>query len=84
MSVKTPNHEKIFFGLICTSLASLTRYSTDFNGLFLNLAAILEICKLDSEDAIFQLANIGFWIQNTKIPLMVISKPFLHKMPVPS
>ena len=72
------------FGLICTSLASLTRYSTDFYGFFFNLAAILEICKLDSEDAIFQLANIGFWIQHTKIPLIGISKPFLHKMPVPS
>ena len=52
--------------------------------IFFNLAAILEICKLDSEDAIFQLANIGFWIQHTKIPLIGISKPFLHKMPVPS
>ena len=51
---------------------------------FFNLAAILEICKLDSEDAIFQLANIGFWIEHTKIPLIDISKPFLHKMPVPS
>ena len=75
------------FGLICTSLASLTvltRISTDFKGVFFNLAAILEICKLDSEDAIFQLANICFWIQHTKIPLIGISKPFLHKMPVPS
>ena len=69
------------FGLICSSLASLTRYSTDFYGLFFNLAAILELCKLDSEDSIFQLANIGFWIQHTKVG---ISKPFLHKMPVPS
>ena len=56
----------------------------NFYGFFFNLAAILEICKLDSEDAIFQLANIGFWIQHTKIPLIGISKPFLHKMPVPS
>ena len=72
------------FGLMCTSLASLTRYSTDFYGFFFNLAAILEICKLDSEDAIFQLANIGFLIQHIKIPLVGISKPFLHKMPVPS
>ena len=72
------------FGLICISLASLTCYSTDFYGFFFNLAAILEICKLDSEDAIFQLANICFWIQHTKIPLIGISKPFLHKMPVPS
>ena len=64
MSVKTPSREDVF-GLICTSLASLTRYSTDFNELFFNLAAILEICKLDSEDAIFQLANIGLWIQHT-------------------
>ena len=83
MSVKTSNHE-MFLGLICTSLASLSRYSTDFYGFFFNLVAILEICKLDSKDAIFQLANIGFWIQHTKIPLMGISKPFLHKMPVPS
>ena len=37
----------------------------------------MEICKLDSEDAIFQLANIGFWIQHTKIFLLGISKPFL-------
>ena len=55
-----------------------------FLWIFLQLAAILEICKLDSEDAIFQIANIGFWIQHTKIPLIGISKPFLHKMPVPS
>ena len=68
MSVKTSNHEKMFLGLICTSLASLTRYSTDYYGFFFNLAAILEICKLDSKDAIFQLANISFWIQHTKIP----------------
>ena len=81
MSVKTSNHEKMFLGLICTSLASLSRYSTDFYGFFFNLAAILEICKLDSKDAIFQLANIGFWIQRTKIPLI---GTFLHKMPVPS
>ena len=72
------------FGLICTSFASLTRYSTDFYGVFFNLVAILEICKLDIEDAIFQLANIVFWIQHTKIPPIGISKPFLHKMPVPS
>ena len=50
----------------------------------MDLAAILEICKLDSKDAIFQLVNIGFWIQHTKIPQIGISKPFLHKMPVPS
>ena len=55
-----------------------------FSGFFFNLAAILEICKLDSEDAIFQLANMGFWIEHTKIPLINISQPFLHKMPVPS
>ena len=75
---------KRFFRLICTSLTSLTCYSTDFYGVFFNLAAILEIYKLDGEDAIFQLANIGFWIKHTKIPLIGISKPFLHKMPVPS
>ena len=84
MSVKIANHEKMIIRLICTSLESLTNYSTDFYGFFFNLAAILEICKLDSEDAIFQLANIGFWIQHTKIPKIGISKPFLHKMPVPS
>ena len=72
------------FGMNCTSSASLTCYSTDFYGFFFNFAAILEIFKLDSEDAIFQLANIGFWIQHTKIPLIGVSKPFLHKMPVPS
>ena len=84
MSVKTSNHEKMFFGLIFTSLASFTRYSIDFYGFFFNLAAILKICKLDGEDAFFQLANIGFWIQHTTIPLIGISEPFLHKMPVPS
>ena len=41
-----------------TSLASLTCFSTDFYLFFFYLAAILEIA-LDSEDAIFQLANIG-------------------------
>ena len=81
---KDPQLWKDAFGLMCTSLASFTCYSTDFYGFFFNLAAILEICKLDSEDAISQLANIGFWIQHTKIPLIGISKPFLHKMPVPS
>ena len=50
---------------------------------FLILAAILEICKLDDEGAISQLANIGFWIQHTRIPLKMISNPFPHKMPVP-
>ena len=74
----------ICFGLICTYLAFLTRYSTDSLWIFFNLTAILEICKLDSEDAIFQLANIGFWIQHTKIPVLGFSEPFLHKMPVPS
>ena len=43
-----------------------------FLWIFFNLAAILEIYKLDGEDAIFQLANIGFWIQHTKIPLLGI------------
>ena len=84
MSMKIPNHEKMFLDWFVPVLASLTRYSTDFYGFFFNLVAILEICKLDSEDTIFQLANIGFWIQHTKIPLLGISKPFLHKMPVPS
>ena len=74
----------MFFVVVFFSLASLTRYSTDFYCYFFNLAAILEICKSVSEDAIFQLANIGFWIQHTKILLMGILKPFLHKMPVPS
>ena len=40
------------------------------------------ICKLGHQDAISQLANIGFWIQHTKLPLIKVSKPFLHKMPV--
>ena len=52
---------------------------------FLILAAILEIYKLDGEGAISQLANIGFWIQHsTLIPLKMISNPFPQKMPVPS
>ena len=50
--------------------------------LVFNLAVILEICKLDSEKAIFQLANIDFWIQLIQIPLIVTSNPFPHKMPV--
>ena len=33
------------FRLICTSLASLKRYSTDFLRIFFNLAVSLEICK---------------------------------------
>ena len=65
------------FGILNTLLYN-------FYGFFFNLADILEICKLDSDDAIFQLANIGFWIKHTKIPLIGISKLFLHKMPVPS
>ena len=31
---------------------------------------------------ISQLANIGFRIQHTKLPLIKVSNPFLHKMPV--
>ena len=56
MSVKTPNHEKMFwielyqFGILNTLLYR-------FYWVFFNLAAILEICNLDSEDAIFQIAN---------------------------
>ena len=46
------------------------------------LAAILKICKLDHQDVISQLANIGFRIQHTKLPLIQVSNPFLHKMPV--
>ena len=46
------------------------------------LAAILKICKLGHEDVISQLANIGFCIQHTKLPLIKISNLFLHKMPV--
>ena len=49
---------------------------------FMFLAAILKICKLGHKDFISQLANIGFWIQRTELPLIKVSKPFLHKMPV--
>ena len=31
---------------------------------------------------ISQLANIGFRIQHAKLPLIKVSNPFLHKMPV--
>ena len=40
------------------------------------------MCKLDGADAICQLANIGFLVQHTLIPLIVISNHFLHKKPV--
>ena len=40
-----PKSSEDAFGLICTSLASLTCNSTVFYGFFFNLAAILEICK---------------------------------------
>ena len=46
------------------------------------LAAILKICKLGHYDVISQLANIGFRIQHTKLPLIRVSNPFLHKLPV--
>ena len=84
MSVKIPKYENMLLAWFVPVLASLTYYSTDFYGFFFNLAAILEIWKLESEDAIFQFTNIGFWIQHTKILQIGISKPFLHKMPVPS
>ena len=87
MSVKIPIHEKMFWVNLYQFDVLITRYSTDFHlflFFFLNLAAILELCKLESEDAIFPLDNIGFWIQYTKIPLIGISKTFLHTMPVPS
>ena len=34
------------------------------------------------QDVISQLANIGFWIQHTKLPRIKVSNHFLHKMPV--
>ena len=46
------------------------------------LAVILNICKLGNLDVISQLANIGFRIQHTKLPLIKVSNPVLHKMPV--
>ena len=46
------------------------------------LAAILKVCKLGHLDVSSQLANIGLWIQHTKLPLIKLSNPFLHKMPV--
>ena len=79
MSVKTPNHENIVQVWHPSHFTQLMFYL-----FFFNLAAILEICKLASEDVICQLANIFFFILHTKIPLIVTSKPFLHKMPVPS
>ena len=72
------------FGIICTSLASLTCYSTDFYEFSSIWRPSWKYAKLDNEDTIFQLANIGFWLQHTKIPLLGISKSFLHKMRVPS
>ena len=84
MSVKTPNHEKMFVWIDLYQFGILNMLLNRFYGYFFTLAAMLEMCKLDSEDAIFQIANIGFWIQHTKIPQIGISNPFLHKMPVPS
>ena len=46
------------------------------------LVVILNICKLGNLDVISQLANIGFRIQHTKLPLIKVSNPVLHKMPV--
>ena len=46
------------------------------------LAAILKICELGHQDVISQLANIGFQIQHTKLPLIKVSNPFLHKISV--
>ena len=40
------------------------------------------MCKLGHLDVISLLANIGFRIQHTKLPLIKVSNPFLHKMPV--
>ena len=31
---------------------------------------------------LLRLHFIGFWIQHTKLPLIKVSNPFLHKMPV--
>ena len=42
----------------------------------------LKICKLGHQDVVSQLANIGFRIQHTKLPIIKVSNPFLHKMPV--
>ena len=39
-----------------------------FNWYFFNVAAIFEICQFDSEDAIYQLANIDFRIQRKNTP----------------
>ena len=46
------------------------------------LAAILKICKLGNKSVISQHANIGFRIQHTKLPMIKLSNPILHKMPV--
>ena len=74
----------MLFLLFYSSLESSTYTNLQQLMFFLILAAILEICKLDGKGAISQLANIGFWIQHTRIPLKMISNPFPHKMPVPS
>ena len=51
-----------------TDYAALTRYYTDFYLFFFNLAAILEIRKLDSEDAIFSLSTLVFGFSIPKYP----------------
>ena len=53
MSVKTPNREKMILDGIEPVLHPLHVTLYIFMDFFFNLAAILEICKLDSKDAIF-------------------------------
>ena len=75
MSVKTFKYWKMFCTLKFVPVLHPNPVTLHILFYFFNSAAIMEICKLDTEDAIFQLANIGFWIQIIQIPLMVI-KPF--------
>ena len=41
-----------------------------------------ENMQLGHLDVISQLANIGFWIQHTKLPRIKVLNAFLHKIPM--
>ena len=60
MSVNAPNPEKMFW-IDVNQFDIISMLFFSFCMFYFNFAAILEICKLGSEDAIFQLANNDFY-----------------------
>ena len=69
------------FRFICTSLASLTCYSTDFFRCFSILRASWKYPN-GSKDFICQIANIGIWIMHTQNAPYMDLNSFAQRLPV--